>query len=225
MRTIQAIIFDFDGTILDTETPEYESWQIICTEYGVDLPIALWATGVGVGAAVNPFDPYRFLAEQVGDNIDIPAVRLRRRALFTELLALQLPRAGILNYLDAAESLGIKIGLASSSAHDWVDGHLERLSLLPRFPVRWCADDVTNTKPHPELYQRCLSALNCSPNNSIAIEDSPNGILAAKAADMYCLGYPNPLTRLLSGLDRADQLIDSLVDLPLATLLAEIESH
>jgi len=223
MRTIKAIIFDFDGTILDTETPEYEAWQTLCAEYNVDLPLELWATGVGVGAEANPFNPYRYLAEQAGEEIDIEAVRARRRALFLDLLTLQKPRPGILDYLAVAESRGIQIGLASSSAHDWVDGHLSRLGLLDRFPVRWCADDVTHTKPNPELYQRCLAALGRAPEEAIAIEDSPNGIRAAKAADLYCLGYPNSLTRLLSGLHLADRLVDSLADLPLPTLLTEIE--
>ncbi len=212
MRPLRGIIFDFDGTILDTETPEYEAWQTICAEHGVTLPIEIWATGVGIGVAENPFDPYAYLSEHADHAIDADAVRERRRILFAELLSRQHPRSGILSLLADATERGLQIGLASSSGHEWVDNHLARLDLLSFFPVRLCADDVTHTKPHPELYLRCLSVLGLTPNEAFALEDSPNGIRAAKAAGLFCVAYPNPLTKLLPGIEYADMIIEDLGD-------------
>ncbi|MBC8138511.1 MAG: HAD-IA family hydrolase [Fibrella sp.] len=224
MRPLRGIIFDFDGTILDTETPEFETWQIICTEHGVILPIAVWATGVGIGMEENPFDPYAYLAEHAGHAIDTDAVRERRRTLFAELIERQHPRPGILSLLaDAAEG-GLQIGLASSSGHEWVDNHLARLGLLSFFPVRLCADDVTHTKPDPELYLRCISALGLTAEEVFALEDSPNGIRAAKAAGLFCVAYPNPLTKLLKGIEHADMMVDNLADFPLARIVETMRS-
>lgn len=220
MRPLRGIIFDFDGTILDTETPEYETWQILCAEHGVTLPIAVWATGVGVGVDENPLDMYAYLAEQAGHPIDRDAVRERRRGLFLELLERQQPRPGILALLADAGASGLEIGLASSSGHDWVDTHLARIGLLSSFPVRLCADDVTHTKPDPELYLRCLTRLGLSAEEVIALEDSPNGIRAAKAAGLYCVAYPNPLTKQLKGIEHADTVVENLADVSLAQLAA-----
>lgn len=223
MRPLRGIIFDFDGTILDTETPEYESWQIICAEHGVTMPIAVWATGVGIGVDENPFNPYAYLAEHADHPIDVEAVRKRRRELFAELLERLPPRPGILTLLaDAAES-GLQIGLASSSGHDWVDTHLARIGLLSFFPVRLCADDVTHTKPNPELYLRCLSTLGLAAEEVFALEDSPNGIRAAKDAGLFCVAYPNPLTILLKGIDHADVTTENLANFPLSLIIEQME--
>ncbi|MBC7805234.1 MAG: HAD family hydrolase [Akkermansiaceae bacterium] len=220
MRPLRGIIFDFDGTILDTETPEYEAWQAICAEHGVTLPIAVWATGVGIGMDENPLDIYAYLAAHADHPLDVDAVRERRRTLFAELLTRQHPRPGILSLLADATERGLQIGLASSSGHDWVDNHLARLGLLSFFPVRLCADDVTHTKPNPELYVRCLSALGCSADEVFALEDSPNGIRAAKAAGLYCIAYPNPLTKLLTGIESADVVTEDPDDLSLSRITA-----
>ncbi len=219
-QQVRALIFDFDGTILDTETPEYDTWQIICVEHNVTLPMHVWATGVGIGVAENPFDPYRYLSENAVAPVDHAAVSHRRAALFAERLALEVPRPGIIALLREAKEAGIAIGLASSSGHSWVDGLLERNHLLDYFPVRFCADDVTHTKPDPELYLRCLSALGVPADEAIALEDSPNGIRAAKAAGIFTVAYPNRVTALLPGIERADALISDGAAYSVASLAA-----
>ncbi len=210
MSSLRGIIFDFDGTILDTETPEYEAWQIICAEYDVALPLEVWATGVGIGVDENPFDPCRYLTDHTTYPIDRDTIRKRRHTLFIERLGLQHTRPGILNLLAEANEQGLRVGLASSSGHEWVDTHLARIGLLSFFPVRLCAEDVQHTKPNPELYLRCLSALGVAATEAFALEDSPNGIRAAKAAELFCIAYPNPLTRLLPGIDDADYITNDL---------------
>ncbi|MBC8142131.1 MAG: HAD-IA family hydrolase [Armatimonadetes bacterium] len=220
MLPLRALLFDFDGTILDTETPEYETWQIICAEYDVTLPLAVWATGVGIGVDENPFDPYRFLEENAPVSVDRTVVKHRRAALFAERLAQEVPRPGIIALLEEGREAGLLIGLASSSGHSWVDGLLERIGLLEWFPVRLCADDVTHTKPDPELYLRCLSALGVSADEAMSLEDSPNGIKAAKAAGIFTVAYPNRVTALLPGIERADIRVDDWGAVSLASLAA-----
>lgn len=215
---IDAVVFDFDGLILDTEGPEFQSWQEIYRAYGRELPLATYAVAIGT---LNAFDPISELERQLGVPLDREAIRQERRRRNRELLAREPIRPGVKTYLDDARRLGIKLGVASSSPREWVAGHLERLGLIDAFGCVKSADDVARVKPEPELYFSALGALNADPARAIALEDSPNGILAAKRAGMFCVAVPNQLTRQLP-LDRADLRLDSLAELPLAGLIARL---
>jgi HAD superfamily hydrolase (TIGR01509 family) len=217
---IRALIFDFDGLILDTETPEYESWVEVYQAHGCVLPLEQWTASIGLGAGAIRFDPYADLASRLGRPVDRDAIRAVRRARFSELVAAQPILPGVVDYLHEARRLGLRLGVATSSDCAWVNGHLARLELAGYFDAVRCADMVTHAKPHPELYLAVTAALGVAPGEAIALEDSPNGIAAAKAAGLFCVAVPNPLTRHLA-LDRADLRLASLMDLPLSALLAQ----
>lgn len=217
---IQAIIFDFDGLILDTETPEFQSWQEIYGSYGCHLPLERWVMAVG-STLVHHFDPYAFLSEQSGHPIDPDAIRLIRRQRHLDLIAEQSVLPGVLDYVAAARNLGIKVGLASSSSYEWVGGHLARLELLDAFETIKTSNDVVNVKPDPELYLAAAAALGVDPRRALALEDSAHGLNAAKAAGMYCVVVPNAVTTHLP-FEGADRRLNSLADLSLAELLQEL---
>lgn len=217
---IRAIVFDFDGLILDTELPEFQSWQEIYQAHGCTLPLAVWATCIGTTEA---FDPYAYLEEQLGRAIDREAVQLRQRQQCDALIAAQAVLPGVHDYIADARRLDLQLGVASSSSRAWVHGHLTRLELHQHFVCIACRDDVPRTKPDPALYQAALAALGVRPEEAIALEDSPNGILAAKRAGLFCVAVPNVLTRQLP-LDHADLQIPSLAALPLSELLRTIHS-
>ena len=92
------------------------------------------------------------------------------------------------------------------------------------FDVLICAEDTTSHKPEPGPYLAALSKLGCQPREGLAFEDSPNGILSAKAAGLFCVAVPNPVTRGLA-LDRADLLVDSLDALSLEELMEKIQKR
>ena len=213
---IQALIFDFDGLIVDTETPDFQSWQETYQAYGASISFAEWARWIGT---MGTFDPYDYLEEQLGHPVDRAAVRARRRARFDELMAGKAPLPGVVEYLQEATRLRLKLGIASSSPRDWIARNLGPLGLEPYFEIIRCGDDVEQTKPDPAVYLAALDALGVEASQAIALEDSPNGVLAAKRAGLYCVAVPNALTRQLS-LDHADLQLDSLADLPLEQLLA-----
>jgi len=217
---IRALIFDFDGLILDTELPDFLSWQETFREYGGYLSLSAWATCIGTSE--DAFDPLDFLEAQLGQPVDREAIRSKREQRKTELVEKQLILPGVERYVTDAKRLGLKLGLASTSSRDWVTGHLSRLGLTEHFDCIKCANDVRHVKPDPELYHAVLDALDVRADEAIALEDSPNGILAAKRAGIFCVAVPNSLTQHLS-LDQADLRLDSLADLPLRKLLREIQ--
>ena len=143
---------------------------------------------------------------------------MAQEARVAELIAFEPVRPGVRDYLDAARRLGLGLAVASSSSRRWVAGHLERLGLADRFDVLCCAEDVTRVKPHPDLYVAALKALGAASVAAIALEDSPNGVLAAKRAGLFCVAVPNPLTAKLD-LSAADIRLASLDELPLPALL------
>lgn len=216
---IQALIFDFDGTILETETPDYQAWQELYASYGCELPLDVWSEAVG---AHNVFDPYAYLAEQSGRTVDRTAVRQQVKQRAFELVSLEEPLPGVLDYIKEAQQLGFRLGVASSSNHEWVDVHLERLNLTSKFEVVMCRDDVGNrAKPDPAVYLAACGALGCAPQQAMALEDSKNGLLGAKRAGLYGVAIPNAITRHMD-FSQADYQLTTLADMSLTELLEKV---
>ena len=214
---IRALIFDFDGLILDTENPVYQAWCELYESFGYELPLDTWTVRVGGGA--HMFDPFEHLEAQLGKPIDREAAEARRERRRTELVMAQPVLPGVREWIADASRLGLKLGIASSSSAQLVAGHLERLKLADSFDCVRCWDDVGVTKPDPASYLAVLEALGLDPGEAIAIEDSTNGITAAKAAGLLCVAVPNSITRGLP-LDRADMRLESLAHMRLEELLA-----
>ncbi|MCA9994579.1 MAG: HAD-IA family hydrolase [Anaerolineales bacterium] len=216
---IDALIFDFDGTIFDSETPDFYSWQRTYAEHGVELSFDVWAKHIGT---IGTFDPYHHLNELVGRPLDRETVRRQRKVHDHALLSQQTVLPGVHAYLSEARGLGLKVGVASSSDHGWVDGYLAKLGLAEAFDVVMCRDDVGNRpKPDPAVYVAAAGALGVAPQRALALEDSPNGLMAAKRAGLYCVVVPNEMTRLLD-FATADHRLGALTEMPLAQLIARL---
>jgi len=218
---IRGLIFDFDGLILDTELPDFESWQEMFVEHGASLPLAAWTPMIGTASA---FDLYDYLEQQAGRTIDRADVQERRRQRYHERVIAQVILPGVEACIRDAKARGLKVGLASASSPDWVLGHLARLGLHVHFDTVKTSADVARVKPDPALYRAALDALGLDAAEAIALEDSPNGIAAAVAAGLFCVAIPNAMTRDLD-LSAANLRLTSLADLPLAELLRIVENH
>lgn len=208
---IKAIIFDFDGTIIDTETAWYHAFRDAYQEHGVELGVEQYSQCLGT--SLHVFNPYEYLATDLGLPIDKAAFRSKVRADHSAKMALEEVRSGIREYLQMAKESGLKIGLATSSERAWIDKYMDQLGIRDYFEVIRTADDVSKVKPDPELYLSALEALGVHPNEAVAIEDSPNGSRAAVAAGMHCVIVPNTLTKLLA-FDPSDRCYhaESLLD-------------
>ena len=215
---IRALVFDFDGLMVDTEATSLQSWQELYAAQGQELPLDLWLTLIGTWDAA--FDPSVYLEELVGRPI---AAEEHARRYSRELeLSRQLPlMPGVLSHIEAAERRGMPLAVASSSSRVWVEGHLGNLGLRDRFACVLTRDDVVLTKPDPELYLAAAACLRVAPHEVLAYEDSSHGVTAAKDAGMPCVAVPGPLTAG-SDLSRADRIVASLSDADPATLWAEL---
>jgi HAD superfamily hydrolase (TIGR01509 family) len=206
---IRALVVDFDGLVLDTESCVYESWQLVYADNGLELPLDRWSAVIG--SDNSAFDPLAELRARVGPDLDVDAVQRRRRRHRDSLLEQLDPMPGVTARLSEARASGLALAMASSSSRSWVEEHLARLGLREFFDAMATEDDVEVVKPAPDLYLHATAALAVRPSEAIAIEDSPNGVAAARAAGLRCVAVPGPMTRQLC-FDHANLVLESLAD-------------
>ncbi|UCD99897.1 MAG: HAD family hydrolase [Chloroflexota bacterium] len=219
--TIKALVFDFDGLILDTEGPVFQSWQELFRSHGQELTLDDWQICIGSAEGTATF--FENLGEKLGNPLDMEIEAPKRLQRELQLIAGQPILPGVRAYLQRAADLGLKIGIASSSPCSWVLKHLQERGLREYFACVLAADDVGITKPDPDLYLTALDCLGINSQEAIAFEDSPNGVLAAKRAGIFCVAVPNPLTKKLR-IEEADLQLNSLEEMPLDELLARVET-
>ena len=190
--SLRALVFDFDGLILDTEWSAFSTAAAVWDEHGLELDLAVWQTIIGTAEHAHWSE---MLEADLGGPIDrdtvIPA---RQEQHHAEVEAMDL-LPGVEDLITAATTADLKLAVASSSPHYWVDGHLERRGLAQSFQTTVCREDVEITKPDPALYTEAARRLGVDPEESIVLEDSHNGVRAARAAGMKVVAVPNRVTR------------------------------
>ncbi len=213
---IKAIIFDFDGLMVDTETPQFVCWREAFGEYGVEVTVDSWVDCIG--RPPGSVDFMAMLAERSGQKVDREELGRKINVCARGLIEKERARPGVGELVEEAAKAGVRLGVASSSSHEWVEGGLERLGLLDRFDVIVCNEDTERHKPEAEPYLKALELLGAKAEDAMALEDSPHGITAAKGAGLYCVGVPNPLMAHLD-LSEADVVYESLAGVGLAELV------
>lgn len=216
---MRALIFDFDGTILDTESACYRAWAEVYAEHGAELPLSRWAAAVGTTAGA--FDAMAYLENVLGKELDRERIEVARSARERELIACEPLRPGVRALLFEAKERGLKVGLASNSSLAWVEGLLRAHDLFEPFDTLCTADDVARLKPAPDLYRLALERLDVAPEEAIAIEDSPSGAAAALAAGVWCVVVPNEITRDFT-FPPAHLRLPSLEGVSLDALISEV---
>jgi putative hydrolase of the HAD superfamily len=190
---IKAIVFDFDGLIIDTETAWYASYRESLSEQGFEFPLEVFAKCVGT----HDHELIRYFGELLGSAHTVTQIRQRAAEIHDVKMNGAVARDGVREFLEEAGRLGLRIGLATSSSRAWIDRFLHALDLAKFFEAIKTSDDVTNIKPDPELYLHAVEALGVQPAEALAFEDSLNGSRAAVAAGLRCVIVPNPVTEHL----------------------------
>ncbi len=189
---MKALIFDFDGLLMDTEVPLYEAWKEIYEDHGQDLPLKIYSDCVG--SDFRGFDPKSYLESLVSDDIDWKTLDPKREARAIELINQLGPMSGVLSLLEEVRKIGLPCAIASSSSRNWVETHSKRSGLRGYFSLTRCIDDVSAPKPSPELFLAAADGLGIKPEEGLVLEDSLNGLLAAQSAGIPCLAVPNQIT-------------------------------
>ena len=211
---IRALVFDFDGLIVDTETPLIDSYQAVHHTHHVAFDRDVFVRSVG--HADYAFDPWHGFSPHA----DRAALETERRAFKDELLRRQPVLPGVVALLDAARTVGLRVGLASNSEHAWVEPHLSRIGLRDRFEFLACREDAPSPKPEPDLYKLVLNHFGLRGHEAIAFEDSHTGTLAAKRANLRVVAAPNTSTAH-HDFSNADLRVNSLAEVSLTELMAK----
>ena len=188
MSTLAAIVFDFDGLIVDTEGPGFISWREIYEQFGAELNLGHWSRATGY---VGGFDPAAYLEHLLGRRLDWSQIIPRREARNWELTLQAKTLPGIESLFQTAKQRGLPIGVASNSGHGWVEEGLKRLGLRTFVDAVVTRDMVMNPKPAPDVYLKTVQSLDIDPNRAVALEDSEPGCRAAKHAGMKAVAIPN----------------------------------
>jgi putative hydrolase of the HAD superfamily len=210
---IRALVFDFDGLVLDTESSLIDSYAAVHAQSGLPFDRARFQESVG--HADYAFDPWHAFAKRADRAALEEERRERNRALDRGLPILP----GVVALLDAARALPLRLGVASNSRHPHVEGHLARLGLLDRFEFLACREDVPSPKPEPDLYRMVLDRFGLRGFEAIAFEDSQTGVLAATRAGLRTVAVPGRATAH-HDFAAADLRVASLAEVRLPELLA-----
>ena len=209
---IQAVLFDMDGTIFDTEVIYRRGWIQAAKDVGFNEDMDLFFERVG---GLNMTDMKALVHRVYGEDAPFESMRERRRFYLEEELAEGiLPfKSGAPDILYSLKEKGIPIALVTSSGRALVDRYLKMSGLEDVFDVIMTGETVTHGKPHPEIFLLAAEKLGILPTHCAVVEDSPNGIRAGHAANMYTVMVPDlhPCTEELRSL--LWQCCDTLGDL------------
>lgn len=217
---LRAVIFDFDGLIVDTESNGYLTWKVIFSRHGHDLPVERYAEVIGTDFSTS-YDPRRDLEQRTGLTFDWDAVEAERRAHEDELRRSLRPLPGVIDRLTEARELGLATAIASSSQRAWIDSWMDQLQLRPHFDHITTVDDTGRVKPDPSLFLHAADNLGVAPHEAVIFEDSLNGLRAAQAANIRCVVAPGPMTRHLE-FEGAYRRVASLAEVTLRELAGPV---
>ncbi|OLF18469.1 HAD family hydrolase [Actinophytocola xanthii] len=210
----RALLYDFDGLLIDSEVAGLRSWHALYESFGQTLDREHWLGEIAAGR--GPCMPIAQLEEALGRALDWEELEPRRRTHRDELIV---ARPGVRDHLARAAELGLRCAIVSNAPGWWIDEQLANTGLdRAHFAVVVCKDGKRAGKPAPDAYLAALDALGLRAEDALAFEDSPVGVAAAKAAGLRCVAVPNEVTAELA-LDAADQVIPSLDAVTLDELL------
>ena len=191
----RALIFDFDGLILDTESAEVDIWNDLYAQVGLTFIMDAYINAIGSNSPED-FHPAILLADREGEQRSFEQIRKDFREIAYLRCGQLEAMDGVVDLIKNAKTKGYLLAVGSSAAYSWVHTHLNRLELLNAFDVIVTFDDVENAKPAPDIFLKVLEKLDISAEKALVFEDSQNGVLAAHRANIRVIAVPNPITAI-----------------------------
>ncbi len=189
---LKAIVFDFDGVIVDTESEWYYIYRDwLKKDYNYDLKIEDYLVCVGANSEAL----FRFLRQDIGEHVDRYGFEGQAMQEFIRRTSQLPPMKGVTELVRSARKRHLKLAIASSATIRKIQYHLNRLQMLDAFDAFSTADTCKQVKPAPDIFLKAAQLLGCCPEECLAVEDSGNGLLAARKANMPCLIVPNQITK------------------------------
>lgn len=215
-RRFDALVFDLDGSIVDTEAVAHRAWSEAFAAHGCSFSLDEWCTAVGTQGGFSPLEALleRAVVQPGPPGALKEEVARREEELLAEATALP----GVHRWVTTARRLHLQLAVASSSSDQWVQLRLGGVGLDGHFPVVVTPTSGLPAKPAPDLYLEACRRLAVPAERALAVEDSPNGVAAAVAAGLTCVAVPNPVTASLD-LSEAHLLVGSLEELDLEQLV------
>lgn len=221
---VDAVIFDMDGLLIDTEPVWRDAERKVFAEIGLDLTEEEMTSTMGVRiedvvAHWRHLRPWPF--GQYPRLTDGALADLIVDHLVTQVAHHGVPQPGVAHAFEAARELNVPVAIASSSPPRLITAVCSRLG-LEDVAVRCSASQEARGKPAPDVYLTAARRLGVRPNRCVAIEDSPNGVRSARAAGMRCIAVPDPLVAADPAFAQADVILPSLADVDAACLGGQI---
>jgi len=213
-----GVIFDWDGVVIDSEDFHRRSWELLQAEENLTMEEGAFETSFGMRNEQIIPNVFKWAAPDDSDSIQ--ALANRKESLYRELIRAEgiAPLPGVVALLEELATAGVPTSVGSSTPRANIDAVMEVIGVADKFREVVAAADVTQGKPHPEVFLTAASRLGCSPENSVVIEDAQVGIEAGKAGGFNVLAVAT--THPADDLSAADVCHPNLASVSLSTLLA-----
>jgi HAD superfamily hydrolase (TIGR01509 family) len=206
---IEAVIFDMDGLMIDSERFHFDCIVALAARYGKRVEEEWFEYTIGM----DNIECAEFVMNQTGLHLTTEAYLDELYDIINELLPDNcVPNPGLFDLIDQLVAMDIRLGVASNSHKTYVESALSILGIKDRFACVFTANDVQNAKPAPEIYLAASDYLQVKPEKCLALEDSPLGMTAALQAGMSCAVVPNPHVDA-AGFSDATYIFPSLIEL------------
>ena len=209
---LKAVIFDVDGTLLDTERIYMQAWKDAAAELGYVMPDEV----LQKTRAVNTKDAARIFEEEIGNGFSYEKTRPIRVRIAEEIIERESPilKPGVLELLEYLQQKGIRLSVASSTNTKTTKEHLQINGLADRFEVIVGGDMIQKGKPNPDIFLKAAELLGEAPENCIVVEDSPAGIRAGTSAGMKAVLVPDQAAITPEIIALSDVVLESLLEMP-----------